>query len=286
MKTGRIIAILLLISMLMPVTALSRADVEPNGDMQNAELIDTGKMYYGHLSPSDVVDWYKVPINEEEGFRITVKGDVRASIYDNSGKYVTNNFDLYNTENPQLIFYSPHQSGFVYIKIIENAFTLDNRDYSLFIEVKRIPSAPRNLEITYVSDKKITLKWDPPEDDGGVGLKYTEEGTGISYKIYRDGKYIGRATIILPTQYVAPTTYTNTVEIQGDYPRPEQGYNYSWYVTAVSWVGESEPSNTVHAGLSDSEQVSSEDSPALSAPLIILGVLGAAAVVGIRRRKS
>ena len=91
-----------------------------------------------------------------------------------------------------------------------------------------VPTPPQNLRIK--ADLNYTsLVWDPPASDGGCTIK--------EYRIYR-GERIGDET------YIA-TVSANILSFIDSSVR--NGYTYYYYVTAVNSVGESLPSNEVHA---------------------------------------
>jgi fibronectin type 3 domain-containing protein len=86
------------------------------------------------------------------------------------------------------------------------------------MNVSSVPFAPRNLLAT-ASEGKVTLKWDPPKEDGGPDIG--------SYRIYR-------ATSKTWGGYHDETTIAQYVDIGLD-----NGRTYYYQVSAVNDVGES-----------------------------------------------
>ena len=90
------------------------------------------------------------------------------------------------------------------------------------------PTPPRNLQAN-PGNGYITLRWDPPADDGGSAI--------TNYRIYKSTSSGGERYL---TQVGASTTtYTDS--------SVSKGITYYYYVTAVNSVGESQPSNEVNA---------------------------------------
>ena len=85
------------------------------------------------------------------------------------------------------------------------------------------PPQPYNLNAR-AGDEYVNLTWDMPVCNGSSPIS--------QYRIYRNGTLIATVSF---TQL-----YYNDTEVKN-------GVNYSYYVTAVSSVGESKPSNTVYA---------------------------------------
>ncbi len=86
-----------------------------------------------------------------------------------------------------------------------------------------VPSSPLNLSAS-PGNEYVNLTWNTPASDGGSNI--------TEYKIYRNGTLI--ATVPADRLW-----YNDTNVVPG--------VNYSYYVTAVNSVGESQPSNTVKA---------------------------------------
>ena len=83
----------------------------------------------------------------------------------------------------------------------------------------RIPTPPRNLRVE-IKDGYALLTWDAPKDDGG-GIQ--------EYRIYCNGKYVD-------------TISNNNLSFEYKLPGPGE---YTFYVTAVNFKGESKPSNNI-----------------------------------------
>lgn len=81
-----------------------------------------------------------------------------------------------------------------------------------YVTPSTTPAAPDNLIAVY-GDSKVDLSWDTPSDDGGFSI--------VEYRIYRNGILIGTSTT---------NTFNDTGLTNGD--------NYTYYVTAVTSVGE------------------------------------------------
>ncbi|NPA75623.1 MAG: DUF2341 domain-containing protein [Euryarchaeota archaeon] len=88
---------------------------------------------------------------------------------------------------------------------------------------KTVPSAPQNLN-AIAGNRFVNLTWSAPSDDGGAPI------TG--YRIYRNGTLIANVS-------ANQLWYNDTSVING--------HNYTYYVTAVNSVGESQKSNAVTA---------------------------------------
>ena len=89
------------------------------------------------------------------------------------------------------------------------------------------PSQPKNLK-SYAGNSRVTLNWNAPDDDGGLGI------TG--YRIYR-GTQSG---LEIPLVIVGLSYgYTDTLVTNG--------VTYYYYVTAINELGEGQKSNEVNA---------------------------------------
>ena len=86
-----------------------------------------------------------------------------------------------------------------------------------------VPSAPQNLQAR-AGNRYVNLTWSVPADDGGSAI--------TEYRIYRNGSLI--ATVPASQLWYNDTNVSN-------------GVSYTYYVTAVNSVGESERSNEVSA---------------------------------------
>ncbi len=308
MRKWKILGIVLVLLMITPSYLFVMGDTDSNDDMEHAEVIQVGEMYYGHLNDSDSVDYYKVAVHPGDGVIVTLTCDKSSAAYgavsyrvlDSTGKAIKS-----PSGGPlEIVSHCVVNSGsHLYIEVYEYALQgyddygsntkMKPRSYTLSVEIKNVPSAPKNLEVSYVDSNKITLRWDRPDDDGGTGIANTGDYTGVYYRIYRDGKNIDNVYCPYGGGY-APTTYTNTIEIHGDHPAPQRGQNYSWYVTAVNWVGESEPSNTVHAGLKEIKSSTSTSEPSsntntgdmVCGSIILLAIIGAVLFLYRKKRKN
>jgi len=87
--------------------------------------------------------------------------------------------------------------------------------------IDQAPSAPKNLALT-PGDKKITMTWEAPDDDGGSPI------TG--YKVQRGIEGIDDEVVKVD---VGPDVFTYT------WSSLQNGRTYAFYVWAVNGVGES-----------------------------------------------
>ena len=91
-----------------------------------------------------------------------------------------------------------------------------------------VPTPPKFLKAS-ISGRAITLKWSPPEYNGGYSL--------IGYKIYRWIAQNNRTLITFLSQEIDSYTDISVIE----------NVTYHYYVTAINLVGESPPSDEVTA---------------------------------------
>ena len=96
-----------------------------------------------------------------------------------------------------------------------------SNEVSVTIGGAAIPSPPQNLQAK-AGNRYVNLSWEVPSDNGGSAI------TG--YRVYRNG------TLIATVQ--ANQLWYNDSEVKN-------GVTYTYYVTAVNSVGESQPSNEV-----------------------------------------
>ncbi|RKX37649.1 MAG: hypothetical protein DRP20_04400, partial [Thermotogae bacterium] len=82
-----------------------------------------------------------------------------------------------------------------------------------------LPGAPQNLSASR-GDKFVNLSWEVPESDGGVAIS--------EYRVYRNGSMLDSVTKL----------WFNDTNVSA-------GVVYTYYVTAVTYIGEGEKSNEV-----------------------------------------
>ncbi|ADD08705.1 right-handed parallel beta-helix repeat-containing protein [Candidatus Aciduliprofundum boonei] len=111
----------------------------------------------------------------------------------------------------------------------------------------RVPSSPLNLKIV-IKDGYANLTWDTPKNTGG-GIE--------EYKVYCNGKLIGR--VYYKEHYFL-------------YKLPSSG-KYVFYVTAVNFKGESEPSNVVRILYLERTSLQYKGEIVVSLALIILALI-------------
>ena len=122
-----------------------------------------------------------------------------------------------------------------------------------------VPSAPRNL-VANAGNGYVNLSWNASADNGGAEI--------TEYKVYRNGTLI--ATVPADRLWYNDTNVTN-------------GVTYTYYVTAVNSVGESEKSNEVQA----TPTTIPKFSPVWMVLIVILIVVATVSLVAVfRRRKS
>ncbi|HII55598.1 TPA: fibronectin type III domain-containing protein, partial [Candidatus Aciduliprofundum boonei] len=91
-----------------------------------------------------------------------------------------------------------------------------------------VPNAPESLQAK-AGNRYVNLSWEVPSDNGGSAI------TG--YRVYRNGSLI--ATV------QANQLWYNDSDVKN-------GVRYTYYVTAVNSIGESQPSNEVQVTIAQS----------------------------------
>ncbi|MCB5231252.1 MAG: carboxypeptidase regulatory-like domain-containing protein, partial [Candidatus Cloacimonas sp.] len=99
------------------------------------------------------------------------------------------------------------------------------------VEIQELPLPPRRLAAG-ASNNVVNLSWQPPIPDNGSRLSNSESRALLGYNVYRDEALITQTPII-------ETNYRDS--------EVENGREYSYYVTALYSLAESEGSNQVTA---------------------------------------
>ena len=167
-----------------------------------------------------------------------------ASQYGNYWLDWAENNDTNDKNHDGIVDWSYHIAGFAGAR---DYYPLKNRS------TITVPLPPQNLKAN-IGNGYVNLTWTAPADDGGSAI--------TEYKIYRNGALI--ATVPASQLWYNDTNVVN-------------GQTYTYYVTAVNSVGESEKSNEVQATPSGSV-------PEFT-PVGIIAVLLFVALVILMRRK-
>ena len=120
---------------------------------------------------------------------------------------------------------SKGQTYYYYVTAVNDAGESDNSTEINATTPTTVPSAPQDLTAT-TGDGYVNLTWSPPADNGGSAI--------TEYRIYRNGVLIKIKTVS------GNQLWFNDTNVQN-------GQTYTYYVTAVNSVGESNPSNEVQA---------------------------------------
>ena len=292
MKIGKIIAVLILMSMVIPTTMLVMGDVEPNDDFEHAELIGAGThtgtvsdYYDTSFNEHKDIDYYKVQVPSGKAVLISLTGE--------SGKTVT--LEMYNEEKQDVYemahstdgaldraFYDgkSSQQYIVYAKV----YTLDNMaNYTIKVEFRPsdIMSSATQInenqkvsetlysvsevhwyKITVPAGKKLNLSVTSKGDDVWVSL-YKEDGTlvnidhGTSFSIAGSNTHDTSITAYIKVSSLSTNkvSYTFTPKFQD--------------------IGSGGGGNS-----------SGGSSPFVGAPLLLLAVLLVMAMMWVRKRKE
>ena len=194
-------------------------------DMQSAATsIGNGDTLNKDIKVGEEVHWYKIALGDGQGVNITgtASGDgVYVDISNSNGDELDTNY-LNNQHQSFSLAYATETQATVYLTVYPVGYGYIDITYTLAVEIDSVPSAPRNLQAT-AGNGTVTLSWDAPSSNGGAPILY--------YNISRDNGG-GWWTIDCTTD----TTYVDNYVGNGL-------NNYT--VTAVNWVGESDPSNKV-----------------------------------------
>ncbi len=193
------------------------------GGLSGMHMIDNVRMW-GYFPPARPTNFREVhgdgyvnltwaPPHDSGGSKICCY-----VIYRNGTKYAT-------VQPTQLWFNDTHVVNGVsysYSVVAENSVGESVSGGTVEVTPMTVPDSPGNLS-AYGGDSYVNLSWEAPYDGGS---NITE------YRIYRNGSL-----------YVTVSGYVTSYQDFG----VVNGYTYSYYVTAVNSVGESERSNTVYA---------------------------------------
>ncbi len=113
--------------------------------------------------------------------------------------------------------------NYTYYVTAVNSVGEGNKSNEVKVTPISVPSAPQNIKAR-AGDDFVNLTWTAPADNGGAAI--------TEYKIYRNGRPIMSVSATQP--------WFNDTDVKN-------GVTYSYYVTAVNTVGESEKSAVVNA---------------------------------------
>ena len=144
-----------------------------------------------------------------------------------TGYKVYRNGSLLRTIDSSNLYYNDTEvvNGVTYSYYITAVNPVGESEKSNTVEATpvTVPSPPQNLKAV-AGDGFVKLSWNPPANNGGSEV--------TEYRIYRNGSLIASVSSSI-------LNYNDT--------NVANGITYSYYITAVNSVGESEKSNTVEA---------------------------------------
>ena len=200
MKIRKILAVLVLISMIAPIGMLAMGDTEPNDDFEHAELIGTGThtgtvsdYYDSSLTEHEDIDYYKVQVPAGKAILISLTGE--------SGKTVS--LHTYNEEKQDVYEMAQSTDG-----ALDRAF-YDGKSTTGYVIYLKISSG-------YDEIVNYTLKVEfRPSDimSSATGLTENQEVSGIFYDV---GEVHWYKTLVVGNKSLLITLKSKTGDLHAD----------------------------------------------------------------------